>query len=415
MVDTFRTTNNTYSIDTFATTGTIPTNHFIDDVVGWTESLEQQETDFLTWVGSGDTGDQPTYRVGSSFLPAIKTAVVAGGVVGSATLTTLNVTIGTGVLFKQYDIIRIYDVVDGSLHETMAVVSIAADALTVDRNVDNAGASATIAATDIVIIESSAHPERSDFVVSVKSRGLDISNAYQTFVGGADSTWKAQQTPTYEQLNHFLSDMKRSVVRAKFDYERAILNNVAYTIGDPSTTPKVPAQFGGLPYWVQTNVTSLAGAVITRADFENEFYSLWEATGIPSITACLGPRTKQVVNRLLDPIRRTTLESTSLGSMVEEIKTDVGTFNFKTFRNMTEGQIYFLNKADLHTRTYKGLDWSESEKPGKLHGRDWDERFISATKSFYITNEHRNARLTGISLVLANYPDLDSGLTVVTA
>jgi hypothetical protein len=415
MVDYFLRTNNTYSIDTFPNHGTIPDNVLIDDVVGWTEALEPQETDFLTWVGSGDVGDSPIYRVGSSFLPELETTVAAGGVVGSNSNTTLNVAAGTGVLFKQYDIVRIYDAVDGTLHETMGVVSISADAVTVDRNVDTAGASATIAATDLVVIESSAHPERSDFVISVKARGLDIPNAYQTFVGGADSTWKAQNTPTYEELNYFLSDMKRAVVRAKFDYERAILNNVAYTIGDPSTTPKVPSQFGGLPYWIQTNVTSLSGATITRNDFENEFYSLWEATGAPNIVACMGPRTKQVINRLLDPVRRTTLESTTIGTRVEEILTDVGSFKFMTFRNMLEGQIYFLNKADLHTRTYKGLDWTESEKPGKLHGRDWDERFISATKSFYVTNEHRNARLTGISLVLADYPDLDRGYTVVSA
>lgn len=419
MVTTFNQTLNTYSSDSFPE-GTIPNSQAITEFTDWAEALDIRETPLQARISKGSALNQPIFYFGQSFVPERESTVQAGStgtVVGSNSGTKLTVASGHGVRFQPTHVLGIYDTGTNDIWpvEQVWVESIAGDVLTVVRAIDGGSASSTIAATDRVVILGTAEVEGKPHNLSPVTRGTRNYNYFQTFNGGVKATWKAQNTPTHEQANHFLNDLKQVTGAKKWELEQALWYGHR-ALGDPDATSPTPALMAGIDQLLVTNRTNLSGGALTKRGVENALYSYWTGVrGALSKQFVCTTKTKRIIDTFINPVRRTTMETTVAGTTIERVITAMGEYTFEVMDSCPEGALYLLDMQNIILHPYKGNDWHMTEKPGKYHGADVDEKYISGTFSLELRKEQTMGVIYGFDVDLDNYPDVDGDFTLVSA
>lgn len=189
-----------------------------------------------------------------------------------------------------------------------------------------------------------------------------------------------QVTDTQEAVLHYglrsemAYQMQKKLKELAFDCEKAIIEQDTMTAGS-MTAERV---FGGLPYWIITNVLSNGGTPrgLTFSLINNALEQTWNAGGKPSVLL-ISPRNKRVISTFTaGNVKYMEGNKTrKLTQMISVLETDFGTIQCLVDRFMPNDVIYglspeYIKKAFL--RNFKVGDIPKISDMGrKMINGEW--------------------------------------------
>ena len=168
--------------------------------------------------------------------------------------------------------------------------------------------------------------------------------------------------------------MQKTLKALAFDCEKALIEQDTKTIGSMTT----PRQFGGLPYWIVTNVLSNGGnaRALTFDLVNNALEQTWNAGGKPTILL-VSPRNKRVIStftaghtKYMDGNK-----TRKLSQVISVLETDFGVLQCMTDRFMPNTEVYglspeYIKKAFL--RNFKTGDMPKiSDMQRQIVNGEW--------------------------------------------
>lgn len=145
--------------------------------------------------------------------------------------------------------------------------------------------------------------------------------------------------------------MAKAMKLIALDMEYAILNNATKVAGSLDQGSEVAREFGGIPYWITTNVKkNIVGETPTprplTLDLINELLEdVWNKGGAPN-TLFVSARNKRIIGTFTDSATKYMEEGTTrIGSRIDVIETDFGTLNIKVNRWMGNDAIYAIDPS----------------------------------------------------------------------
>lgn len=183
--------------------------------------------------------------------------------------------------------------------------------------------------------------------------------------------------------------MTKMLKELAFDCEQALITQ---NTASPGTwTPPTPRQFGGLPYWIGTNVitapTPTPPAPNLTFDLINDALEMtWGNGGKPSILL-ISPRSKRIISTFTagHNLYMDANKTKKLTQMISVLETDFGTLQCLTDRFMPDDTIYglspeYMKKAVLRPfrtgdmpkisdmqRKYVNGEWTLEMRAEKAH------------------------------------------------
>lgn len=196
-----------------------------------------------------------------------------------------------------------------------------------------------------------------------------LSNYTQIMHRGVHVTDTQEAVLKYGLRSEMAYQMAKKLKELAFDCEQALLTQDTKTIG--SMIPPVPRVFGGLPYWIVTNVLSNGGTprALTFDLINNALEQVWSVGGKPSILL-VSPRNKRVIStftagntKYMDGNK-----TKKLTQVISVLETDFGVMQCMTDRFMPNNIVYglspeYLKKAFL--RPFKTFDLPKINDMGR--------------------------------------------------
>lgn len=386
--------------------GNIPDAHELDLFVGWARALDYGigRTPLLDAIGFGEPLDQRTVQWGQSYFPDIDAEL---GADTEATGNTITLASGHGKRYKKFDVLGIFEsAADRSPAEISIVESVSGDTVTFSqRGAAGTSASVVTAASGVVRLIGSSEPQNDFHVKSPTRRGDSQFNYFQRFVEGAGADLAYQNTPTREYTdNPMLRDYEIATMRAKKSLERALW----YGQRQKETASTPNGLMAGFDPFIVTNVYNASGEALTHRNLEGYMLDLYNSVDDSMAkTWVMSHNTVRLISTALNPIKRATMQDTVLGGTINKLQTSYGAeFDIKGFKDCPDGVIYLLDFSEMKVHPYKGLDWHPSDKEGRIHGADHDEKFVSGDFTLVVQNERTMAKIHNFDTDITNYPEL---------
>lgn len=387
--------------------GNIPDAHELELFVGWAQALDNGigRTPLLDAIGFGEELNQRTVRFGNSYSLEIDAQLGADTV---ATGMTWTLASGQGTRYKKFDVLGLFASSTALEPVEISIVSsISADTVTFSqRGAAGTAASVVTAANGVVRLIGSSEPQNDFHVLSPTIRGDAQLNYFQRFVEGAGADKAYQNTPTREySQNPLLHDYEVATRRGKKSLERALW----YGKGQAETATTPNGLMKGFQEFIVSNDFVVAGsAVLTHKILEGYMLDMLnEVDDSMAKTWVMSHNTMRLVSATLNPVRRATMSDTALGGTVNKLVTGYGAeFDIKPFKDCPDGVIYLLDFSEMKVHPYSGLNWHPSDKEGRIHGADHDEKYVSGDFTLIVQNEKTMAKITGFSTDINAYPAL---------
>jgi len=388
--------------------GHIPDAHELELFVNWANALDNGigRTPLLDAIGFGEELNQRTVQWGQSYSLEID-AILGSNLPSTGTSVTLGT--GQGKRFKKFDVLGIFSSATAlTPTEIVIVESISGDVATVKRAQGGTSASA-ITAPGVVRLIGSSEPQNDFHVLSPTIRGDSLRNYFQRFVEGAGADKAYQNTPTREYSdNPLLRDFEIATRRGKKSLERALW----YGKGQQETASTPNGLMKGFQEFIVSNVFNMAGAALSHRSLEGYMLDMLnEVDDSMAKTWVMSHNTMRLVSSTLNPVRRATMTDTALGGVVNKLVTGYGAeFDIKPFKDCPDGVIYLLDFSEMKVHPFSGLNWHPSDKEGRIHGADHDEKYVSGDFTLVVQNERTMAKIYNFDTAIANYPELgDTG------
>ena len=202
-----------------------------------------------------------------------------------------------------------------------------------------------------------------------------LSNYTQIMHRGIHVTDTQEAVLHYGLRSEIAYQMAKQLKELAFDCEQAVITQATKSPGSwtgvGGATSTTPRQFGGLPYWIVTNVLSNGGAArpLTFDLINNALEQTWNAGGKPSILL-VSPRNKRVISTFTaGNIKYMEGNKTNkLTHMISVLETDFGTLQCMTDRFMPNDVVYglspeYIKKAFL--RNFKTGDLPKINDMGR--------------------------------------------------
>ena len=174
-----------------------------------------------------------------------------------------------------------------------------------------------------------------------------LHNYTQIMHRGVQVTDSQEAVLHYGVRSEMAYQMAKTLKELAFDCEQALITQATWNPG--TMTPPVARQFGGLPFWIGTNVFTAAPSTTANFTFDllnTALEQTWAGGGKPSILL-VSPRNKRVVStwtaghtKYMDANK-----TRKLMQMISVIETDFGTLQCITDRFMpaTNTEVYGLS------------------------------------------------------------------------
>lgn len=403
MVTTFRAPANTYLTTAGGTTSTA---EHMDVVSQWVKALEPWQTPLLDLAMSNEEISQEVHKWGQSYRIDFDSALTAA--VASAGATTLTVADGNifqiGAIVEVYEPLANTNIPDPAKYEQMRVTDIAGNVLTVVRGHGGSTARAAHAIDSVVNFLSTSEALNSEHSEAPRVRGAQFFNYPHRFQAKLQSDIRTQNMPTWEHPgNGFLNDFSEETIKQKILLERQMFRGLR----QQGVANSVPSTFGGIDYFLATNVVDLSGSDLSFNDLDDVTATLWTNTGDPSkLKIVCSMETARILDTTIDPIRRSEYRSDdAVNRVVRSYGFRSGTYTIEPTRNVPDGVIYLLDFNNINVRPFKGLNWHITERKGSEHAVDHDIKAISGDFTLEVLAEHSMAKIFNFN------GDLDAYLT----
>lgn len=388
-----------------------PALNKIRDVASWADALEPRSTPLLTKIGKRKARSSRPFYWGQSVRTGIATTLASGR---SANATTMAVAAGNYTLFKKWHMVAITNYVSGTNRldpNSRAIVWLNADpttdTITVVPNMagttDPVGGHLTGALVEII---GTAEPELHNHTIDPVTRGYQVSNDFQRFVGGVSADKRPQKINTYEHKsgNPMMADMENVQLDLKVQLEKSVLYNKAASAGVDAGFENAstrPSTLGGFRAYITTNAKNLGGELLSPYQIEDLARDqAKKIEGGGAKTMLMSYDTAAIWDTMLNPYRRADFQTTSMNLTLERVRLRWGTYEFGISHWIPDGEIWFLNFKDMGIVPFEGLDWHM-----KRHETDGDYDWISQSGdfSFMLENESRMAFLYNFNNDLDSY------------
>ena len=215
-----------------------------------------------------------------------------------------------------------------------------------------------------------------------------LSNYTQIMHRGIQVTDTQEAVLHYGLRSEMAYQMMKTLKEIAFDCEKALLKQDTKVLGSMTQ----PREFGGLPYWIVTNVlTAGAPRDLTFDLINTALEQLWTGGGKPSVLL-VSPRNKRVVStftaghtKYMDGNK-----TRKLTQMISVLETDFGTLQCMTDRFMPNDVVYglspeYMKKAFL--RNFKTGDIPKINDMGrKMVNGEWTLEMRAEKAHFKIEN-----------------------------
>ena len=211
------------------------------------------------------------------------------------------------------------------------------------------------------------------FTVNAEPR-TRLSNFTQIMHRGVHVTDTQEAVLHYGVRSEIAYQMQKKLKELAFDCEKALLEQETKELGSMEEARR----FGGLPYWIVTNILSNSGTprALTFDLINNALEMVWNLGGTPSILL-VSPRNKRIVSTFTAGHTKymNGNETRKLTQMISVLETDFGTIQCLTDRFMPNDVVYglspeYIKKAFL--RNFKTGEIPKISDMGRriIHG-EW--------------------------------------------
>ncbi|HXG72840.1 MAG TPA: DUF5309 family protein [Gemmatimonadaceae bacterium] len=402
---TVRAGQNTYTANT--TGGTRAADSVDTDIAPFMDALEERATHFLNSLSKKGTAGQRKHEWG---LRGVNPRGSVNNAVTTTTQATITVPVGHGVRFQQGHVLQITRASDNAVEVVWVNDDPQPNVLSVKR-AQGGTTGLAFAVDDKIAIIGIAMPQLSDFPLAPVTRGRRFFNYCQEFSKHITMSTQNRNTSDYENPSGdwLVEDMMTLGKDIRLDLDRSLLHGRRQA-GDPNQADISPAMLGGLIQFAELsgNVYNLGGAATNLAveSIDTAMIDLEEAVGGRNAGKLLlmSLRTKQIFNRLLNPIRYTSgvgVKANSADLTWDSVTLETGTYKFNHMLGIPDGQIWIYDNKNLCYMPYTGLDWKEKEVPTK---GNYVWKGISGTFTFEAVGLPGFAVIKGFNTTLSDYP-----------
>lgn len=399
-------------VSSSVTGGLIPSANVIVKIDSWADALEPRRTPILTRCKTGKAVDLQKFEWGQNYHIPL-TGTLGASLNNSATTVTLSAgtfPVGNGASLQKYHVLEIIDYVAGTTrldYSTRELVLLTddPDGSTTLTNVKRGFGTSAVAHNDKAYwgIVGVAMPYNTDFTMSPIIRGDRIYNVPQRFFGMVGADVAARNTPQYGiEGDPMLFDMKETTLNLKHLLERSLVSGQRYESTNAGTEPSA---FGGIDYFVTNHsgrVNDLGGRTLSAYDLEDILRDMYkEIDDGGAKTMIMGPDTASIFDSLLNPIRQATVTDSSVNLVVDSVKFRWGQLEIMPTQHLPEGQILFVDFADISVHPYKGCAWST--KTLSTDG-PYDKMAIWGDYTVKVDKPQRMGKIMNFNTDLSAYP-----------
>lgn len=229
-------------------------------------------------------------------------------------------------------------------------------------------------------------------------------NHPQRFQGQLTFDEMAIVTPDweYDSANKLTEAIANEVKYQKIMVNKAIIHGLRQA-GSLSSGAETPSLMGGIPQFLTTNVRTVTGsAPLSIYDIEEITNQVWSSYRQMARKMVMSQRTKQCLNRLINPYRQGTLVDARVKLVLDSIEIETGVYEAMIDPYMPDGEIWGLDFTGFEWLTYKDHDWQVRET--KDASSMSDARAVVGAFSMLMPKEPLMWRLTGFSTNPLDYP-----------
>lgn len=246
-------------------------------------------------------------------------------------VTSVVVATGQGARFRANHVIQVED-------ELMKVTNVSTDTLTVTRGYAGTSAAAhTDVGTKVDILFNEAEEGADARAARYKGR-TNKYNYTQIFDDSVEVTGSAVEIAQYGLDDLYEYEKQKKMAEIMHTLEKACINGVRYQSGNLRL-------FGGIRYWITSNVTDASATDITKKMLNDMVQGVSDAGGLAAgrhafVVSPTQRRKLGVLDSNSLIIDRT---DTGRGETVRAIITDLGEYPVFTNPNLRADEIYFLD------------------------------------------------------------------------
>lgn len=217
-----------------------------------------------------------------------------------------------------------------------------------------------------------------------------LGNYTQIMERGVHVTGTQEVVLKHGVRSEIAHQMQKKLKELAFDCERALLTQDTKEAGDMAGNPRI---FGGLPYWIITNVIETGGGAqpLTFDLINNALEQTWMAGGKPTVLL-VSPRNKRVISTFTNGNVKHMPGNTThkLTQYIDVLETDFGILQTMTDRWMPNDTVYgltldYIKKAFL--RPFKTIDLPKiSDMERKVVYGEWTLEMRAEKAHFAIKN-----------------------------
>ncbi len=214
-----------------------------------------------------------------------------------------------------------------------------------------------------------AQPEGYTYSTEEAEPRVRLNNYTQIMHRGVHVTDTQEAVQHYGIRSEIAYQMQKELKELAFDCEKALIEQDTKELG---TTVNDVRRFGGLPYWVVTNVLTNGGAgrALTFDLINNALEQVWNVGGKPTILL-LSPRNKRVVSTFTAGHTKfmNGNDTRKLTQMISVLETDFGTVQCLTDRFMPNDIIYGLSPQYIKKAFLRNFNTGEIPKISDMQRR----------------------------------------------
>lgn len=194
-----------------------------------------------------------------------------------------------------------------------------------------------------------------------------LGNYTQIFTRGYAVTDTQEVVQKHGVKSELAYQMQKAMKAIAFDVEKALIEQATKAAGAADTA----RQFGGLPYWITTNVEANGGTarVITEKVIVDALQHAWNQGGTPGVLICSGGN-KRNISALTDSATKYIKEEdTTLGRTVEVFESDFGRVKILMDRFMPDTQMFVVDPSLWKVAMLRPFKTIDLPKTGDNEGK----------------------------------------------
>lgn len=351
-----------------------------------------------------DSDSESAYVVTQEFTderyPPTTDPLAANALIGDGTITVTN-----GQKFQVYHLIQVDS-------EIMWVTAIAGNVLTVTRggSIGSTAAAHTSGAT--VYIVSTATPENVAAAASVTTVGDTTVNYMQIFQkaikvserqDNAGSYLVGKTKDAHAPSKQYAWEMARQFEVLARERENAIWRGVPF-----AGSASLPSTMGGIPAFITTNVTDLAGQPFTPMQVMDAVQSTWDAGGPTNISRTIigGAIARRALSSFYKVNVQLRTGDKRVSFVVDEIETDLGTMELADANYwIPPSLVVCIDPANYKWRYWAGYG-NVHESKLAIDGA-YNKGAVTADLTLICGGNRVSWKFTSVATAATDYPNLN--------